>query len=298
MPVAAHFRKLGRDFLGIMKNASNLDTRVTEGFGDEWTRFDQSVLPPAVLLEIFDAYFRCFPWNSLPARAVGADFGCGSGRWAAVVAPRVGKLYCVDASEAALRVARRNLVSFGNCAFVQASIAENPIPDDSLDFGYALGVLHCVPDTAAGLASCVRKLKPGAPFLVYLYYRFDNRPGWYRAAWLITNLARAVISRLPYGLRYWSSQLIAASVYWPAARFARMVSRLGVEAAHLPLQFYADKPFYVMRTDALDRFGTRLERRFTRTEIEKMMQAAGLQAIEFSEKAPFWCAVGRRAGAE
>ena len=49
-----------------------------------------------------------------------------------------------------------------------------------MDFGYALGVLHHVPNTQEGLNSCIKLLKPGAPFLVYLYYSFDNRPNWYR----------------------------------------------------------------------------------------------------------------------
>jgi hypothetical protein len=49
-----------------------------------------------------------------------------------------------------------------------------------------------------------------------------------------------------------------------------------------------------MRTDALDRFGTRLERRFTREEIRSMMHAAGLDEIAFSERDPYWCAVGRK----
>ena len=49
-----------------------------------------------------------------------------------------------------------------------------------------------------------------------------------------------------------------------------------------------------MRTDALDRFGTRLEQRFTRAEIEAMMRAAGLERIAFSDQAPFWCALGYR----
>jgi SAM-dependent methyltransferase len=278
-----------------MKNPSNLDVRVTDGFGDEWTRFDQSALAATARAEIFDAYFRHFPWDTLPPDAVGADFGCGSGRWAAVVAPRVGKLYCIDASAAALRVAQSNLALLGNCELVHASVADTPLADASLDFGYSLGVLHHVPDTAAGVSSCVRKLKPGAPFLLYLYYRFDNRQGWYRFAWSIANLARLVVSRLPYAARYWTSQLIAACVYWPLARLARQAGKFGVSTAHFPLQFYADKPFYVMRTDALDRFGTRLEQRFTRSEIERMMQAAGLSAIEFGDEAPYWCAVGRRA---
>ena len=49
-----------------------------------------------------------------------------------------------------------------------------------------------------------------------------------------------------------------------------------------------------MRTDALDRFGTRLEQRFTRKQVEMMMEAAGLEQIVFSDHSPFWCAVGRR----
>ena len=48
-----------------------------------------------------------------------------------------------------------------------------------------------------------------------------------------------------------------------------------------------------MRTDALDRFGTRLEQRFTKNEINKMMETAGLENITFS-KNTYWCAVGFR----
>ena len=47
-----------------------------------------------------------------------------------------------------------------------------------------------------------------------------------------------------------------------------------------------------MRTNALDRFGTRLEQRFTRHEIAAMMENAGLRDLRFSEAPPFWCAVG------
>ncbi len=47
-----------------------------------------------------------------------------------------------------------------------------------------------------------------------------------------------------------------------------------------------------MRTDALDRFGTRLEQRFSREQIKVMMEKVGLERIEFSANMPFWCAVG------
>lgn len=50
-----------------------------------------------------------------------------------------------------------------------------------------------------------------------------------------------------------------------------------------------------MRTDSLDRFGTRLEHRFTRAEIEKMMLESGLENIRFSDQVPYWVACGTRA---
>ena len=43
-----------------------------------------------------------------------------------------------------------------------------------------------------------------------------------------------------------------------------------------------------MRTDALDRFGTRLEKRFTQRQIVELLRVAGLQDIRFSAAAPYW----------
>jgi hypothetical protein len=164
-----------------------------------------------------------------------------------------------------------------------------------MDFGYSLGVLHHMPDTAAAIASCARKLKRGAPLLLYLYYAFDNRPRWFRLAWQVSDVGRRVISRMPHGLRFATSQVLAASVYWPLARSARVLERLGVPVENVPLSIYRNRSFYGMQTDALDRFGTRLEQRFTRDEIRSMMEAAGLEKITFSEGMPHWCAIGQKA---
>lgn len=273
---------------------TNVDARVAEGFGDEWSRFDQSSLSADVRAEMFAAYFEVFPWAVLPAGAVGADFGCGSGRWAAGVAPRVGKLYCIDASAQALEVARKNLREMSNCEFLCTSVGSLPIGKSSLDFGYSLGVLHHIPDPAAGLASCVRTLKPGAPFLLYLYYKMENRPAWYRALWRVTDWGRRVISRSPNSIRYGISQIVALLAYWPLARAALLAARLGIDSRNFPLHYYGDKPFYVMRTDALDRLGTRIEWRFSQAEMRAMMQAAGLTNVTFSGRPPFWCALGYR----
>ena len=270
----------------------NIDVTVVEGFGDEWSRFDQSELSEIDLLEMFNSYFHIFPWNKLSNDAVGFDLGCGSGRWAKLVAPKVGFLHCIDPSSAALEVAKRNLAGQKNCQFNLASVDEIPLEEQSVDFGYSLGVLHHIPDTEMGIKTCVSKLKEGAPFLLYLYYSFDNRPWWFRTIWKTSEIGRLLISRSPYPIRYVLSQIIALLVYLPVARLTLLAEKIGVNVDSLPLSFYRNRSFYVMRNDALDRFGTKLEKRFSRSEMSQMMERAGLENIVFSEQAPYWCAVG------
>lgn len=272
----------------------NIDIETVDGFGDEWTRFDQRNVSEQERAEIFSMYFGMFPFSDRSVTWEGFDLGCGSGRWAAIVAPRVGKLHLIDPSGEALAVARRNLEGSANCDFSCESVDEMSLPDGSQDFGYSLGVLHHVPDTAAAMASCVKKLKPGAPFLVYLYYAFDNRPRWFVYLWRISDWLRRIVARLPHGPRYLVSQALAISVYWPLARAAAAGARVGIDVSNWPLAFYAHRSFTVMRNDALDRFGTRLEKRFTRARIAALMTSAGLERIQFSDHAPFWCALGYR----
>jgi len=275
---------------------SNIDAKTVEGFGDEWVAFDQTALDPVEQERLFSAYFSIFPFHELPAQAEGFDLGCGSGRWAALVIERVGKLHCIDPSQDALAVARRRLEHYRSTEIHLADAENIPLGDGSQDFGYSLGVLHHIPDTDSALRGCVRKLKPGAPFLLYLYYSFDNRPWWFRTIWKVSDILRRGICRLPFAIRKAVTSLIAAIVYFPLARLALALERLGVNVDNFPLSAYRDWSFYTMRTDALDRFGTRLEQRFSRSDIQQMMERSGLRDIEFRDDVPFWVACGRRAG--
>lgn len=273
---------------------ANLDLKTVEGFGDEWARFDQSELSVAELSGQFERYFKVFPWAELPSNAIGFDLGCGSGRWAKLAAPRVGRLHCIDASSEALDVARRNLAGLKNVEFHNASVDAIPLADGTMDFGYSLGVLHHIPKTGDAIEACTIKLKPGAPLLLYLYYAFDNRPAWFRLAWRISDFFRRGIAGLPFSLKKVVTDLIAIFIYLPMATISRIIERLGVDVDVIPLSTYRRHSFYTMRTDALDRFGTRLEQRFTRDQIRSMMTNAGLERIVFSDETPYWCAVGFR----
>lgn len=272
----------------------NIDTSTVNSFGEEWARFDQADLSLSEYRKIFEAYFGIFPFDELPANAKGFDMGCGSGRWARGVAPRVCQLNCIDPASSALKVAERGLRDVDNVKFYHAGVDDAPLAPESQDFGYSLGVLHHIPDTKAAMAACTALLKPGAPFLVYLYYRFDNRPAWFRALWHSSDVVRRLISRSPRSLKPVLTDILASIVYWPLARGAKLVERLGLDPSPLPLSYYRDHSFYTMRTDSRDRFGTPLEQRFTRNEIETMMRACGLTDICFSDAEPYWVACGRK----
>ena len=269
----------------------NLDAATVKSFGDEWSLYDQSGLSVGEAQRIFDEYFSVFPWDDLPKNATGFDMGCGSGRWAKLIAPRVGHLHCIDPSSA-LDVARSALTSCANVSFHSASVDDYPLPFGSQDFGYSLGVLHHVPDTAGAIRTCVDLLKPGAPFLIYLYYAFDNRSMLFKMTWRCSDILRRTVCKMPSKLKHLVTNVLATLIYFPLARFSLVAERLGFEVDSIPLSYYRNHSFYTMRTDARDRFGTPLEQRFTRQEIMAMMSAAGLDKVRFSEHAPYWCAVG------
>lgn len=221
----------------------------------------------------------------------GFDMGSGSGRWARWMADKVGVLNCIDPSDA-LEQSKKNLSNFKNINYFKASVDDDINLNYSQDFGYSLGVLHHIPDTKLAISSCAKLLKPGAPFLLYLYYSFDNRPFYYRIIWRLSDLIRRSVYIMPSSLKNFITDLIAIFIYYPLTRISILFDKLGIDSSNIPLSYYKQHSFFTMRTDSRDRFGTPLEQRFSQVQIKGMMEEAGLENISFSDHAPFWCAVG------
>ena len=47
-----------------------------------------------------------------------------------------------------------------------------------------------------------------------------------------------------------------------------------------------------MRNDCLDRFGTKYEKRYSKSDIVKLFKKTGYKKIKISNQRPFWCAIG------
>lgn len=276
----------------------NRDEDTVDAFDRNWSQSageaDRFAAAASEAERSFRAFFSIFPLESL-GDGEGFELGCGSGRIARHVARRVRLLHCIEPTAGGIEGARERMRGLANVAFHLADVDHIPLADSSQDFGYSVGVLHHVPDTEGGLRRCVAKLKPGAPFLLYLYYRFDNRPAWFRGIWRASDLLRRGIARLPFRARRAASSSLAVLLYWPLSRAARAAERAGFDVERFPLSHYRRTNLAVLRYDALDRFGTKLEQRFTRAEIEAMMLRSGLTRIRFREGPPYWVAVGYKA---
>lgn len=272
---------------------SNIDQKTVDSFADEWNRFHD--FDAEEIIRCGDEYFDITDGLSVNKDSIVLDIGCGSGRWSWYLAPKVKFIEATDPSDAVIAAAEL-LKNINNVRITKAALDELPFEDNSFDLVFSLGVLHHIPDTAAAVKTASRKVKKGGYLLLYLYYRFDNRNFLFRLLFNISNLFRLVISKMPCKLKQLTCDVIAAVVYVPIVTIARMIRFFGGTKAYLkiPLSYYADKSFYIMRNDALDRFGTPLEQRFTKAEIHEMLIASGLNNITFSENAPYWHVIAQK----
>ena len=223
------------------------------------------------------------------------DMGCGSGRWTKYVARKAAFVEAIDPSDAVYSAAEL-LANENNTRISQASVDNIPFPDNSFDLVFSLGVLHHIPDTEAAMKKCVEKVKPDGYFLVYLYYNLDNRGWLFKTVFNASTVVRKMISRAPTKIKKTVCDSIALFVYYPLAKSSRLFNYIGAKqlAKKIPLSYYGDKSFWIMKNDALDRFGTPLEQRFSKKQIEEMLVRCGLKNIRFSTKEPYWHAIGQK----
>lgn len=114
----------------------------------------------------------------VPAGAIVADVGTGTGFVAAGLAPGAAKVYGFDASPEMLEVARRNLAAFPNVELREAPGDRLPLPDGALDGVFANMYLHHASEPSAAIREMARVLKPGGVLCVTDLDRHDH--AWHR----------------------------------------------------------------------------------------------------------------------
>jgi ubiquinone/menaquinone biosynthesis C-methylase UbiE len=271
----------------------NIDHSVVDSFGEEWKKFHE--FSEADIERTAKVYFDILNEKIINQNTYGIDIGCGTGRWTKYLLDKIGFMEALDPSDA-IFAADRLLAEKENVRLIKSSADNIPFNDETFDFGMSIGVLHHIPDTQKAMTSCIKKIKKGGYFYTYLYYNLENKGGAFKALLSVVTAIRKRTSALSPKLKKTVCDFIAVSVYMPFVLSGRVLKKVGLNslARKLPLNDYQTQSFYIIRNDALDRFGTSLEHRFSRAEVEQMMRNAGLDEIVISNNSPFWHAVGKR----
>jgi ubiquinone/menaquinone biosynthesis C-methylase UbiE len=274
-------------------NGKNIDKKVVYEFGEEWLKFND--FDEKNIKRTAEQYFDIIDETIVNKETYVLDIGCGTGRWTKFLSSKAGFIEAVDPSDAIFAAAKL-LRDVKNVRLTKASVETLPFADESFDFAMSIGVLHHIPDTQQALNDCVKKVKKGGYFYVYLYYNLDKRGLWFTALFKLSNAVRNVVSKFPIKLKKLVCDILAAFVYLPLVLLVRLLAFSGFSklARRMPLSAYQHTSFFIMRNDALDRFGTRLEHRFSKKEIIKMMENAGLTNILVSPGVPYYHAVGKK----
>ena len=276
----------------VSQNDENADFRLINEFGDEWQTFN--FLDGKSNQELdrqFRAYTSILDFDLFKTdKALVVDMGAGSGRWTERLLPYFSNIIAIEPSDKAIEILKKRFNGDSRVRIEKSTVKHNSIIDNSVDLIISLGVLHHLPNTQEALVDCYRRIKPGGYLLCYLYYNLENKSAIYRTIFHLSDFLRKIISKLPKKIKKLLCYLIALTIYWPMARISKIAINFGLDNSNLPLHHYANFPLVFLKNDALDRFGTRIENRFGKVEIEYMLDQAkfNTSTLKFSESEPFY----------
>ena len=272
---------------------ANIDHSVVKSFGEEWNKFDS--FDDFTIQRLGDMYFDLVKDFMLNMNSYVLDIGCGTGRWSKYISKKAGFIDALDPSDAIL-IADKLIGGIDNVRLSKASIDNIPFKDETFDFAMCIGVINNIPDPQKALIDCVKKIKIGGYFYTYLYYNFENKGPIFKFLFYIVNIIRWIICNMPSGIKRLLCDIIAIVIYLPVINIGKLLKLMGFRkfANSLPLSFYQNQSFYIIRNDSLDRFGTSIEHRFSKERIKEMMSGSGLGEIVIADTMPYWHAVGKR----
>jgi SAM-dependent methyltransferase len=240
-----------------------------DSFGFEWTTFPRLQLDDASSRESEES-FRLrtgLEPEDVRGRLV-LDGGCGMGRFAHVVARWGGRVVGLDISRA-VEAAAENLAEFDEVGLAQSDLRRLPLPRETFDIVFSLGVLHHTPDTFESLSRIATLVKPGGTLAIWVY---SSRLRWTLAG---GEILRPLTRRLP------SERLLRAvrQVVPRAHALKQRVPKLGrfVDLA-LPTSNHPDPEWRIL--DTFDWYSPRYQWKHTYDEVERWFARLGFERVE------------------
>jgi len=271
------------------RSTVRLKRKTAQRYSVLWSQSDPGQAPEGYH---YDRLSRFLPAGHL--RGWVLDAGCGDGIDTLRMAQRChGSVVSVDLSPGGVALTKRRTQHLTNVQVLRADVERLPLASGQFDFVYSYGVLHHVPHPERGLFELVRVLKPGGLLALYLYEDFEQRSGFERALlWMVT-LFRLATVQLPPRLLYRVCQVGSPIVYVCLTLPARLLARLGLTAVSRRIPYHHGTGPFRLAGDLYDRFAAPIEKRYSRSQIERWLRRADLESVAVAPMRG-WVATGRK----
>jgi SAM-dependent methyltransferase len=265
--------------------SDRLLARTIADFGEQWTLYPDTggfFSSSALFNDFLDPLLTV---RDVVGRRV-ADIGAGTGRFVNVLAAAgAAHVVAVEPSEA-IRVLRDNTQRFRDrITYLDVTGDRLPASGD-LDYVFAIGVLHHIPDPDPVVAAAFRALRPGGTIAIWLYGREGNTLYLLvaRSLWWLTR-------RLPHD----ALALVARTLY-PAVRCYMAACRW----IPLPLAAYMRRVMLPLTPDArrlviYDQLNPAYAKYYTREEARGLIERGGFAGIRLHHRHGIsWTVVGTK----
>jgi SAM-dependent methyltransferase len=222
------------------------------------------------------------------------DVGCGFGRHMRVASDHGAEIVGVDLS-GGVEVAYRNTAGRPGCHVIQANIYERPLRDACFDVVWSFGVLHHMPDPAAGFRAIVDFARPDGGLIAIWVYGYRGMRLTYRLSHMQT--LHTVTRSLSGSARLRVSQAVAgvlSAFYWEPLRALTSIG-LGTVVDRLPLTDYVAHGWRARVAGVHDRLSTPITHFHDRDELLDWLRRAQLTNVRVEDTdRRGWRASGRR----
>jgi uncharacterized protein YbaR (Trm112 family)/SAM-dependent methyltransferase len=225
---------------------------------------------------------------------IGADIGCGEGRFLYCAQEFGAEMVGLDLSEG-VEVARNNTAGSSRCHVVQGDIYHLPFRAGVFDFAYSIGVLHHLPSPRDGFRRIFPTVKNGGKVSIWVYGLREMR-WWYRLShmsWL-----RGFAPWLPRWAQYALSCAIAGLLeigVWLPCRVISLCPGGQSISNRIPLGDACRRSFKAKIRSVFDRVQPPVTHFHTADELDGWFKEAGFMNIAILNKqGRGWIAAGEK----